>query len=71
MRSNLRKMRIKRVSSKAPEWQQQRNQDRCTTYNIKTQIFDNVNRHTEEKELDIYFTRRHNRLVSRSVQDES
>jgi len=71
MRSNLRKMRIKRVSSKAPEWQQQRNQDRCTTYNIKTQIFDNVNRHTEEKELDIYFTRLHNRLVSRSVQDES
>ncbi len=63
MRSNLRKMRIKRVSSKAPEWKQQRHQDRCTTYNMKTQIFDNVNRHTEEKELDTYFTRRYNRFI--------
>jgi hypothetical protein len=63
MRSNLRKMRIKRVSSKAPEWQQQRNQDRCTTYNMKTQIFDNLNTHIEEKELDTYFTRRHNRFI--------
>ncbi len=63
MRSNLKKMRIKRVSSKAPEWQQQRNQDRCTTYNMKTQIFDNLNTHIEEKELDTYFTRRHNRFI--------
>ena len=63
MRSNLRKMRIKRVSSKAPEWQQQRNQDRCTTYNMKTQIFNNLNTQIEEKELDTYFTRRHNRFI--------
>ena len=63
MRSNLKRMRIKRVSSKAPEWQQQRNQDRCTTYNMKTQIFDNLNTHIEEKELDTYFTRRHNRFI--------
>ncbi len=63
MRSNLKKMRIKRVSSKAPEWQQKRNQDRCTTYNMKTQIFDNLNTHIEEKELDTYFTRRHNRFI--------
>lgn len=63
MRSNLRKMRIKRVSSKAPEWQQQRNQDRCTAYNMKTQIFDNLNTRIEERELDTYFTRRHNRFI--------
>jgi len=63
MRSNLKRMRIKKVSSKAPEWQQQRNQDRCTTYNMKTQIFDNLNTHIEEKELDTYFTRRHNRFI--------
>jgi len=63
MRSNLKRMRIKRVSSKAPEWQQQRNQDRCTTYNMKTQIFNNLNTQIEEKELDTYFTRRHNRFI--------
>jgi len=63
MRSNLKKMRIKRVSSKAPKWQQQRNQDRCTTYNMKTQIFNNLNTQIEEKELDTYFTRRHNRFI--------
>ena len=63
MRSNLKRMRIKKVSSKAPEWQQQRNQDRCTTYNMKTQIFNNLNTHIEEKELDTYFTRRHNRFI--------
>ena len=63
MRSNFKKMRIKRVSSKAPEWKQQRNQDRCTTYNMKTQIFNNLNTQIEEKELDTYFTRRHNRFI--------
>jgi len=40
MRSNLKKMRIKRVSKKAPEWQQQRGQDRATKMSVIQTTFD-------------------------------
>ena len=40
MRSNLRKMRIKRVSKKAPEWQQRRGQDRATKMSVIQTTFD-------------------------------
>mgnify|MGYP003672473809 CR=1 FL=1 len=40
MRSNLKKMRIKRVSKKAPEWQQRRGQDRATKMSVIQTTFD-------------------------------
>jgi len=40
MRSNLKKMRIKRVSKKAPKWQQRRGQDRATKMSVIQTTFD-------------------------------
>lgn len=40
MRSNIKKMRIKKVSKKAPEWKQQRLKDQLWRINIINRSFD-------------------------------
>lgn len=40
MRSNIKKMRIKKVSKKAPEWQRQRLKDQLWRINIINRSFD-------------------------------
>jgi hypothetical protein len=40
MRVNTRKMRIKKVSSKAPQWQRNRQQEKSMKINITDSVFD-------------------------------
>lgn len=40
MRVNTRKMRIKKVSSKAPQWQRDRQQEKSMKVNITDSVFD-------------------------------
>lgn len=57
MRSNLKKMRIKRVSKKAPEWQQRRGQDRATKMSVIQTIFDMNMRKEQDDGHDTIHTR--------------
>ena len=57
MRSNLKKMRIKRVSKKAPEWQQQRGQDRATKMSVIQTTFDMNMRKDQDDGNDTIHTR--------------
>jgi hypothetical protein len=56
MRSNLRKMRIKRVSKKAPEWQQRRGQDRATKMSVIQTTFDMNMRKEQDDGHDTIYT---------------
>jgi|9_EtaG_2_1085328.scaffolds.fasta_scaffold17599_3 hypothetical protein len=56
MRSNLKKMRIKRVSKKAPEWQQRRGQDRATKMSVIQTTFDMNMRKEQDDGHDIIHT---------------
>ena len=40
MRVNTRKMRIKKVSNKAPQWQRDRQQEKSMKVNITDSVFD-------------------------------
>jgi len=57
MRSNIRKMRIKKVSKKAPEWKQQRVKDQSLRVTIINRSFDLAE--TEDEAVAIHRGRRY------------
>ena len=57
MRSNIKKMRIKKVSKKAPEWKQQRVKDQSLRVTIINRSFDLAE--TDDEAIAIHRGRRY------------